>query len=89
MKHADVVRAYLDGKVIQSRHHRGWLDLEDTPKFYPEYQYRVKPEPVECWVNVYTDPFDVSFHTTRGAAVKHCSSRGRTILMREVMEGEE
>jgi hypothetical protein len=44
-KHAVVLRAYAEGATIQ------WLSGDNTwkdvanPSFYPENQYRVKPEP--------------------------------------------
>jgi len=55
-----IIQAFADGKDIQFHNISAdrWLDCADEgdvlfdrpPKFY-----RVKPEPLECWVNVYTE----------------------------------
>ena len=41
-KHAEVIKAYADGAVIQINSINGWEDLYN-PAFYPMYEYRIKP----------------------------------------------
>ena len=52
-KHADVIKAFADGKQIQFRYYNNqeWLDWDsDTcPTFLEYYQYRVKPEPLSFY----------------------------------------
>ncbi len=47
--------AFTDGKEIQVNNGDGdWRD-QDTFGFFNEFEYRIKPTPLECWVNVYRD----------------------------------
>lgn len=48
-----LVQALADGKTIQIKTVAGWYDNEDPTFTYIYDQYRIKPEPLECWVNVY------------------------------------
>ncbi len=46
-KHVEVIKAWADGAVIQSRADGfdDWYDIE-YPGWYPNHQYRIKPQPV-------------------------------------------
>lgn len=50
-KHAEVVKAGLDGKDVQQWYHGRWVDLGKTldvvPAFHVADAYRIKPEPVK------------------------------------------
>jgi hypothetical protein len=53
MKHADLIRAALDGKVIQRKFREAnWSDfpslgltIRELTREYPAVEYRIKPEP--------------------------------------------
>lgn len=46
-KHAAVIKAWADGAEIQARPGvtSEWIDCVGSPQWYPDYFYRVKPEP--------------------------------------------
>lgn len=46
-KHSEVIKAWADGKSIEymSESEKQWLDATDTPGWYENVQYRIKPEP--------------------------------------------
>lgn len=43
-KHAELIKAWADGAEIEYESHGIWVD-ESYPDWYPEMQYRIKPEP--------------------------------------------
>jgi len=58
MKLSEVVAAAERGEAIQIQCHQPhgvWQDKEPTTPWYPSYAYRLKPKPLECWVNFYSD----------------------------------
>lgn len=91
-KHADVVRAYLDGEEIEFRYPNGveWISLRNiiNPQFLPVNEYRVKPKPIELAVNIYRKPkgFKYTVWSSLKMAKTYCGDGGRTVLMREVTE---
>jgi hypothetical protein len=47
--HDEVIRAWLDGKTVQSLDVAGWYDVSPAPNsvtFHAVRQYRIKPAPV-------------------------------------------
>lgn len=57
-----IITAFAEGKVVQYRPLRSslipepkWADMGDNTAFdkQPE-QYRIKPEPLKVWINVFT-----------------------------------
>jgi hypothetical protein len=42
-KHAELIKAWADGAEIEYESHGIWVD-EAYPDWYPEMQYRIKPE---------------------------------------------
>lgn len=52
-----LVQAVADGKTIQSHVDGGrWMDHNGEVNFtLPPCRYRIKPEPREVWVNIYSD----------------------------------
>ena len=89
-----VMQAALDGKEIESYvMHCPRIDwiLDPSPEFnWEKRDYRIKPEPLELWVNVYED-FTSSPYANIDAAKR---GRGKcadltfvkTIKVREVIE---
>lgn len=56
-----VIQAYTEGKTIQYKGCSGkWADVNE-PAFLDSYSYRVKPEPIERWVNVYVGGEEYTF----------------------------
>lgn len=50
------VQALGDGKKLQIQTSRGWADLDGNVAFGgPPEKYRIKPEPREVWINIYSD----------------------------------
>jgi len=86
-----IMQAALDGKEIDRYvgPTYGWLGL-DNPKEvnydWTNQDYRIKPEPMEFWVNVYENRSGY-LHRSKASA-KDClqSGSGKTIKVREVME---
>lgn len=58
-KHADVLIAIAEGRVVQRLHGTKWIDELFAPLInplsFPDYEWRVKPEPLTVWVNIYHD----------------------------------
>lgn len=54
-KHAKEIHAWADGAEIQRFCGDGWYDDSDTPEWYEDAEYRIKPRPVtkEGWVNIH------------------------------------
>lgn len=61
----EIMQAWLDGKTIEfKKGHKPWATLsmaactEDEPTWYwGEYEYRIKPEPFECWIALSNDGY--------------------------------
>ena len=86
-----VLRAYKDGREIEQRYVVG---IAGTP---PEcevktdcdwnitrYDYRVKADPLELWVNIYPSGI-TTCHNTGEDARARATSCARTVLFREVI----
>jgi len=62
-----VVQAHKDGKQIQYRglspYHQ-WHNCRDNSPLwnFPDLCYRVKPEPLECWANIYAGRYTHYYH---------------------------
>lgn len=53
-KHAELIKAWADGAEIQVRCKKAWADCP-LPQWFPDVEYRIKPEPkpdivVSRWV---------------------------------------
>jgi|LauGreDrversion4_2_1035121.scaffolds.fasta_scaffold873297_1 hypothetical protein len=48
-KHAEVIKAWADGKVIQHDFYGDWVDWQvpDSPSWGEEQNYRIKPTPIK------------------------------------------
>lgn len=53
----EVVTAFKNGKKIEYyvKISRQWKEITDPSWNFNDYKYRVKPEPMELWVNLYAD----------------------------------
>jgi len=53
-KHADVIHAWAEGAEIQKFCGDGWYNDSDTPEWFEDCEYRIKPRTVkmEGWVNI-------------------------------------
>ncbi len=84
-----IIQAYAEGKEIEYK----WISDDDGPDgawitpdgtFESGGEYRIKPEPFECWVNVYdTDGKSRYSYDSEEAAEKNISGTCRTIHMIE------
>ena len=84
-----VMQAALDGADMQITWDgaTGWHDIYRPEEFdwnWGKYDYRIKPQPKEIWVNEYDS--EISAHRSRASAEEWCSKGGVTKLYREVVE---
>jgi hypothetical protein len=86
-----VVQASEDGQLIEFRHINSdpagpWMTYHGTACWnFGLYDYRVKPELAEFWVNVYPD-IPPACHETKAQADKfRLSNLARCIHVREVL----
>jgi len=81
-----VMQAYVDGKAIEVQ--KGvcteWLDAPQPSWDWWEQTYRIKPEPLELWVNVYPSG-TVKAHKLECEAKQYRGTVARTVKMREVL----
>jgi len=66
----EVMQAYLDGEKIEHRMDDTgeWKDVYNAPYFqWGEWDYRIKPKPMEIWVNIYADG-DIFGHRNKDSA---------------------
>lgn len=96
----EVMKAALDGKIIEfyDKSDEAWRvilgdngmwTLDDEEWNWKEYDYRIKQEPMEFWVNVYEPNTGIcyGFHETKsGAASGKSHDCIKTIKVREVIE---
>ena len=57
-KWADLIHAWAEGAEIQKFCGDGWYNDSDTPEWFEDCEYRIKPRAVkmEGWVNIYRLP---------------------------------
>ena len=83
----DIIAAYVAGETIQYRwiDSEGWLDAPRTGYIFNFQQitYRIKPKPLELWINVYNQGFTA--HLSKALADFSATSIVRTVHMREVL----
>lgn len=89
-----VLQAAKVNKPIQVRDGDEWVTVCSIPTWnFRDFQYRVKPEPREWWINVYSNNA-CHLHLTKDAAVRgrtdgHDRLHGEeTIHVREVLEDQ-
>jgi hypothetical protein len=74
----EVVSAHKEGKTIQyrERRDRAWITYSHNDVLYWNfvcYEYRVKPEPITYYANVY--PGETTFYSTLESANEHATDR--------------
>jgi len=89
----EVMQAALDGKKIRYRIVDGlWStpagQSELTVFNWAEFDYEVKPEPIEFWINIYSREKDFrwAYQTEEEAANSAAYGYLKTIKVREVIE---
>lgn len=85
----EIETAGLNGEVIERRFLQGInsdyeikpdADHDDAVYCWPDFDYRIKPEPRVIYVNEYkTSGISSTWHTTRETAIKSSAGVGRTI----------
>lgn len=50
--HVDLIKAWADGAEIQIFYRGAWTDIS-WPEWYPERQYRIKPNKKKLWYRNY------------------------------------
>lgn len=73
-----VMQAYQEGKSIQFLRDpdNGWIDCSGSPVWnWLDNEYRVKPELMEIWVNVY-EKRGVMYSYTTPKGAQNCLSEG-------------
>lgn len=85
-----LVQALAEGKVIQGVMVASgeWEDMREVNFASPSYQYRIKPEPREIWVNRFPDGHDaLTWYETEEAAHRAYGRVGAVqVRYREVIE---
>lgn len=89
----DIIAAYVAGETIQYRwiDSEGWLDAPRTGYIFNFQQitYRIKPKPLELWVNVYDTGWLHAFNHQADAARQSFGQNVlRTVKFREVLDGD-
>lgn len=90
----EVMQAALDGKEVEFMYTDGdsadWRTHRDIGKCtwnWSSYDYRVKHEPLELWVNIYSkNVVPCAYFTEEGAIYSRAGHCLRTVKVREVTE---
>jgi len=91
----EIMQAFEDGKTVECRGESsgiwGKVAVPNPLWNWPDCEYRIKPEPIECWVNVLdADICSTVFQSQKDAimALRHIQNpeRWTTRKFREVIE---
>lgn len=84
----EVMQAALDGKTIQFSNGPLWIDCEPEHLIWqwPDYDYRIKPEPLEFWVLMVENSNTPSLVNESKEYLSQFRSGGKTIKVREVLD---
>ena len=87
-----VMEAFKDGKQIQSRcdDTEEWLNVIPSAWNFDKFEFRVKPEPLKCWANIFCD--GGIYYDIRDKAVNHaarCVDKGYKVIRVAVPMVEE
>ena len=74
------IHAHMDGEKIQQQSAIGWINF--SGRWDSNAMYRAKPEPFECWCNVYIEAFHS--YSSRAAAVDSAHSSAIKIAVHMV-----
>ena len=84
----EIQQAYLDGESIESRIAKciTWMIPSGEPKFnWNTHDYRIKPKPMEIWVNFYPEK-NMVIHDNLDSSKKGLNKHGITKKFIEVIE---
>ena len=90
----EIMQAFLKGKKIQvkvkgtNEEFKDFISTKEPTWDWTHFEYRVKPEPLELWVNKY-DFGNYTIHESKEEAIKYCDRanvRKITIHMKEVID---
>jgi len=86
----EVMQAFEDGKEVQSRYSESelgadWFEASDPCWDWDEFEYRIKPEPKEVWVNEYDGLRPVAYLTKADANFSSGEPTRTSVLYREVL----
>jgi len=85
------MEAFGQGIAIQVKAPSGWV-AEFTPSWNFHCEYRIKPKPLECWINVLEERICSTSYSSKNDAVavlhnnESLSTRWTTRKFREVIE---
>ena len=84
----EIMQAALDGEEIEVYSTRGddWVKTNVPVWNWDNYDYRIKPKPLEFWVNIYSD--SVLGYTTEKEAKGHATASATQIKVREITDDE-
>ena len=89
----EVMQAALDGEKIEVITFDGlnsWVEIsvnaEKIQWCWADMDYRIKPEPMEFWVNVYSNDISAAYRTEKEAVSATNSGYTKTIKVREVID---
>jgi len=86
----EIMQACLDGAEIEYQQPGVWGKATNPEFLWNEYDYRVKPKPMEIWINVYNYPDDFcakNMHKTKAQAELSATRKCiRTVKFIEVMD---
>ena len=69
----EIMQWHEDGKQVECRNEFGaeWAEVSSHPRWnWGDYDYRKKPEPIECWVTVLDGRVTSTVHMTEDAAIR-------------------
>jgi hypothetical protein len=84
-----VIQAHKDGKMIQFKQKDvdGWVWAPRPCWNFSSHEYRIKPEPMEIWVNVYDDGETSCPYKSKDDAQQSGINAGRrTVKFREALD---
>jgi hypothetical protein len=87
-EYIEIIQGWLGGKTIQLENaENNWSDIHGTPTWDFAYSnYRIKPEPLECWVNVYSNE---SMCVYSGEKEAKCSPDSSVVIVRRAVHMKE
>ena len=65
-----IIEAFANGEEIQFKDSAGNWENSNNPMFYDLREYRIKPKPRECWVNICRFNTFSTCHETKDSAEK-------------------
>ncbi len=89
-----LIKALAEGKTLQVKGRNTWEDTQ-SPLFLSDFEYRVKPEPLVLYVNVYKNKYNTAtwygIPTTDPQPPQNCQGPNefiRNVKMKEIVDGE-